>query len=183
MKEFRIYSDLHKGHIYEIKPEIKFSKNTVFLGDNFDIGNVSRKNLDGLKKLRLETIRKIKSVGGIYISGNHSLTTHHSATRDGILFLHGDIIHYGEKNSKLRRSKKPGKGSFYRAALWTWKKIKSGEHNNIRNKYLEKAKDLAMKNKCHTICLGHFHPRKLIDISYKGIRIIIVPRGMTKIKI
>ncbi len=183
MKEFRIYSDLHKGHIYEIKPEIKFSKNTVSLGDNFDIGNVLRKNLNKLRKLRLETIKKIKSVGGIYISGNHSLTHHHSVTRDGIFFLHGDVIHYGDKNSKLRRSKNPGKGKFYRAALRTWKKIKSGECNNVKNKYLKKAKDLATRNKCHTICMGHFHPRKLIDINYEGIRIIIVPRGMTKIKL
>ena len=112
MKQYTIYSDLHRGHPYEIKPKIKFSKNTVFLGDNFDIKNTSKKELSKVTKERAETIKAIKSTGGIYVSGNHSLKNlkDHQVIRDRILFIHGDIIDYGPiAAKKWRLSKTPGR--------------------------------------------------------------------------
>jgi UDP-2,3-diacylglucosamine pyrophosphatase LpxH len=185
MKQFTIYSDLHRGHPYEIKPKIKFSKNTVFLGDNFDIKNTSKKELAKIKKERTETIKAIKSTGGIYVSGNHSLKTlkDHRVIRDRILFLHGDIIDYGSKAAKnWRLSKTSGKNEPYRKVLEIYRKIYP-RHRKPNKKAIDKAVELAKKNNCHTICMGHFHPKKVIDIKKNKVRIVIIPRGRTKIKL
>ena len=77
MKEYTIYTDLHIGGQWEINPfikksdgkEIKFSKNTIFLGDNFDLRNAFKTNAwmqishltpDESKELYIEIISSIQ---------------------------------------------------------------------------------------------------------------------------
>ncbi len=184
-KEFIIYSDLHIGGPKEIRMPFLFSKNTVFLGDNFEIKNSLRSNLVNIKRLRKETRKKCLKNGGIYVSGNHSLQNKDLQFKRGkILFLHGDLIHYGKEGAEKWRKKKQGKSKTYWYLLKYYKKIVSDDRvNPLEIRYLEGAYSTAIKNNCNVVLMGHFHKKKLIDIKYKGIRIIIVPRGKTIIRI
>lgn len=186
MKEFIIYSDLHKGHTYEMKLKIRFSKNVVLLGDNFDVKNILKKELSGLIEKRTRAMEMVKSAGGIYISGNHSLEKlgECCVVRNGILFLHGDTIEYGISGAnKYRTWGSPGKSAFYKKIHGILRQRWLDECNSVNKRYLNRARNLAIKNSCHTVCMGHFHPRKIIDKDSGGIRIVIVPRGVTRIKL
>lgn len=185
MKSYIIYSDLHIGHPYAIKVKPKLSKNTVFLGDNFDIKNSPKAKVKKIIGERAKTIKDLKLAGGIYVSGNHSLSdSDRSVVRNKIIFIHGDEVMYGVAGANYwRESGSPGKGPIYRSALGAWRKIRSDKCDNIEDKYLDAARTLAKANNCHTICMGHFHPRNIIDDKKDGIRVVVVPRGETKIKL
>jgi UDP-2,3-diacylglucosamine pyrophosphatase LpxH len=185
-REYIFYSDLHIGGPNEIRIPFLFTKNTVFLGDNFEIKNSLRSNLFNVKKLRAETKEKCLKKGGIYVSGNHSLQDKDLQFKRGkMLFLHGDLIHYGKDGSKKWRNKKEGKSKLYWHLLKYFKKIVPDDKrvNPLELKYLERVYKTAKKNYCETVIMGHFHKKKLIYIKYKGIRIIILPRGETRIAI
>jgi len=187
METYFIYSDLHIGHPYEIITEFIFTKNTVFLGDNFDIKNALKSEVSKTIEKRNNTIKKIKEVGGIYVAGNHSLKNLEDCVtlRNKILFLHGDIIGYGEERAKKFRSKgNPGKSWLYR--LWLdiiMNKLGINSTPWIRNKWIKKAVEMAKVYKCNTVCMGHFHPKKLFDKKINKIRIVVLPRGKTEIKL
>ncbi len=186
-KELVIYSDLHIGAPTEIKEKIICTKNTIFLGDNFDLKNTLKNNLNEIEKLRLETIQNCRKVGGIYISGNHSLESIKSnfyQIRESVLFLHGDVIDAGIGRANIwRKIFRKGKSKLYWLLLREYRKYFSGETSSFKKRYFERAYNLAKINKCHTIVMGHFHPKKLIDLNYNGVRIIFVPRGKSKIKL
>lgn len=189
-----VYSDIHWGHPYEKKEinhrEILIDKDAVFLGDNWDIGDAPLKQLERLNSEREETIKKVREIGGIYVSGNHSLVPLIYPRGDiridnRVLYTHGDIIDYTlEGATKRREEKTPGRNPL----SWNMLKIAraiypGGGKQMIGEKYLRRAQVLAKENNCHTICLGHFHPRTLIDIKDNGVRTIVVPRGITKIEL
>ncbi|MBU0536110.1 MAG: hypothetical protein KKE20_04040 [Nanoarchaeota archaeon] len=182
--QYTIYCDLHIGGPHEIKEPLTFSENTVFLGDNFDLKNSLRKNLPEIEAMRSSTILKCRRSGGIYITGNHSLQINDlSEIRDGVLFLHGDLVHKGlERAKKWRLSHKKGKSSFYWNILRMYYRL---FHDPIfvLKRHIRKAYSLAKENSCHTIVLGHFHPRNLIDLKRDNIRIVILPRGVNQISL
>lgn len=186
-KEFTVYSDLHIGAPNQINKKLIFNEYSVFLGDNFDLKNVLNKNLRSLEELRLNTIKNCMKSGGIYISGNHSLEPIKKKfyqIRKGVLFLHGDIIRLGFNKANLwRKSNKKGKSKIYFSLLKFYRKYFHGNMILFKKRYVKDAYALAKSKGCHTIVLGDFHPKKLIDLNYKGIRIIFLPRGESKIQI
>ena len=187
MKEYTVYCDLHIGGTYEIFPKFVFGKNTAFLGDNFDLKNTLKIELPVIERLRKEVMNKCKKNKCIYVAGNHSLEKLKNKfyqIRENILFLHGDIIQKGFKKAELWRERySEGKSHIYWDLLKLYRKIFSGHLIILKRKYIKRAYELAMKNKCHTIVMGHFHPRKIIDLKKKEVRIIFMPRGVSKIKI
>lgn len=184
MEKYTIYSDLHIGAPHELEYKIKYTKNTVFLGDNFDIKNTIKNELHEIESFRKKTIDRLKKVKGIYISGNHSLSPFKKnlfCVRKGILFTHGDLIDYQEKKGKKWRRKKKGVSKiFLRFLRIVHKFIK---HKPILQRHIRRAYSFAKSNNVHTIVMGHFHPKRIIDIKFKDVRIIFLPRGLTKISL
>ncbi len=190
MKKYTIFSDYHIGHPYALKPNFSFSENTVFLGDNFDIKNALKKDLDKITRLKKETIDNCKKGNGIILYGNHSLEpiTNRSglfAIRDNVLFTHGDIIQWGSKRTHFYRTfYSPGKSKFYWVLLKWWRNLFPGNITKLSKKQIRRAVKLAKQNKCKTIVMGHFHPSKgIIDLKEEGIRIVVVQRGKAVIRL
>lgn len=191
-KEYTIYSDLHIGGQLEQNPfgdkKLKFGKNTIFLGDNFDLENVQYRKLDEVVKLRKDIAEKVFAAGGVFIDGNHELfpikKEESFVVRDGILFLHGDVIAYGFKGAyKWRARKYRGKGDLYWGLLKIVREFYKGHQDKISNKKINRAVHLAKSFRCHTIVMGHFHPRNLTVIKKDKVRIVMIPNGVLKIEI
>ncbi len=101
-KKFIFYSDLHIGAPNEIKVKLKLTKNTVFLGDNFDIKNSKIYELEKIKSIREKIRKTLLKKEGIYLSGNHSRQSKDIYCKRGkILFTHGDLVHYGEEKTMV----------------------------------------------------------------------------------
>ncbi len=181
-KEFTIYSDLHLGAPNEIKLKFHLTKNTVLLGDNFEIKNSKIDRLDKLSSMRDNVRKKCLKKGGIYLSGNHSVQMKDLYCKRGdVLFTHGDFVHYGKERAIEVRKKHRGKSALYWALLKILRTFYESRMNPLKAKYLERMYALAKENNAKIIVMGHFHPRSIIDINYKGIRMIVVPRGKTKL--
>ncbi|MBD3313540.1 hypothetical protein GF345_03790 [Candidatus Woesearchaeota archaeon] len=182
MAHYTIYCDLHTGAPHEIPlDEFTFTKNTVFLGDNFDLKNCLKTDLEAIIAKRQDVMERCRRTGGIYVTGNHSLDDNHLYdTRDGILFMHGDLaINHSAKRNTSRRM---GRSRI----AWSYLKIYYAvvpDSIPVFNSLLRKAYALAEENDCHTILMGHFHPMRMIEKDYKGKRIIIMPRGKNEISI
>ena len=190
MKEYTIFADYHIGHPFGIEPAFSFNENTVFLGDNFDVKNALKNKLSEIVRLREKTINNCENSGGIYISGNHSLEpiTNKSkliAIRNGILFTHGDIIGFGSKSANLYRTLfSPGKNKFFWVILKGWRKLFPGTSSRFTKKQIKRMIELVKQNNCKTLVMGHFHTKNgVIDFVKNGIRIVVVPRGKTVIKL
>jgi len=181
-QEFIIYSDLHIGAPNEIPCTFHFTKNTVLLGDNFEIKNSKIDELDKIILLRDNTRKKCLKKGGIYLSGNHSVQMKDlSYKRGNVLFTHGDFVHYGEEKAKKVRSIKKGKSFLYWILLAFIRIFYESRANPLKAEYLQRAYTLAKEKNAKVLVMGHFHPTSIVDISYRGIRIIVVPRGKTKL--
>lgn len=186
-REYLIYSDLHKGGPHQINEEFIFTDKTILLGDNFDIKSVLRKDLESLRKARSKAIWRCKNRGGVYISGNHALVPFDEnlgyAIKEDVLFVHGDVIAWGMLMAKFQRKFfRPGKSFTYYQILKFIKRVYP-EKNRIKKTAIKRAHKFALKNNCKTIVMGHFHPKKLIEVNHEGVRIIFVPRGKTVLEI
>jgi|GEM_PF-2180483 len=194
MNEYTIYSDMHIGGQLEINSfgekfdgsKNKFSKNTIFLGDNFDFRNALHKNLKKLKKLRAEIKRKVVDAGGIFIDGNHEVfplkKEDSFIVRDGILFIHGDVIEWGFKKAhRYRKKNYHGKSIFYWKILHAFRNLCEGNKDKLTKKQINLAVRLAKDFGCKKIVMGHFHPKKNILINKNEIQIVAIKKGITKI--
>jgi hypothetical protein len=194
-EKYIVYSDLHIGGQLEINPfnfnrekrtkKLQFSKNTVFLGDNFDLENALHRRVHEITELRKDIAEKIFKAGGIFIDGNHELFPMRDesfAVRKNILFLHGDIIAWGSKKAqKWRLKKRKGKGELYWGLLKMFRGVFPGERNNLKNREIDRAVKIAKSFSCSTIVIGHFHVKNLTIILKESVRIIVVPRGICKL--
>ena len=184
MTEYTIYSDLHMGAPHEIKAELEFREGSVFLGDIFDLKNCHKRDLESLTRMRHDAIEECSRTGGIYVTGNHSLEDNHLYdTRDGVLFMHGDLVQANPEKALTWRTR-PAMG---KSGL-RWKSL--GMFYNLMPKsiplfdmYFRRASNIAYENCCHTVVMGHFHPKKMVEKHYNGKRIIVMPRGRHKIDV
>jgi hypothetical protein len=183
MRKYTIYADLHIGRLLAIRPKFIFDKNTVFLGDNFDIKNTLRSKLDNLIKLRKETIKKCRDAKGIYITGNHSLsplknTDNRIAIREHILFTHGELIEWSSMRIKLfHLTSSQGKNRLFWIFQEQWRRLFPVTCSKLSKEQITRAVNLAKKYRCKTIVLAHLHPERLIKLHAGSINIVIVPQG------
>lgn len=114
-KEYIIYSDMHIGGPHQKNllgdlKNIKFTKNIIFIGDNFDFQHTQKRDLRNIIEFRKEVAEKVIKAGGIFLDGNHELFPLEKdsfySIRDGTLFLHGDIVHWGAKKAKKIQGQK-----------------------------------------------------------------------------
>ena len=184
MTKYKIFADTHIFSPIEIMREETLAepadRNTVFLGDIIDAANCKKSEVgfaDDLMNVLMKRHRKN------YISGNHSRLGMSGSimTQDGVVFTHGDLQANYKKWSKYR-SEPWGAGEFKRRFIIPF--IREAEliiNRKPSEDFLKAASDVARMFCCHTYVCGHFHHKELINISYNGIRIVIVPRGITNI--
>lgn len=181
MKTYKIYADLHFFGPHKINMTQHLSNtNSVYLGDIYDCSNCKKSDI----KTAMHYKKHLREhIGQRYVSGNHELDTVNQNYIDkGILFTHGDFVFWGKKKSLKFRNREAGSGTLkrffvkiihkYFRPLWSPK--------TLTGKQIDQAYNYARNLKCHTIVMGHLHPKKIINIKYRQVRIIVVPRGLTK---
>lgn len=181
MTLYSLITDLHLFGPYARKDSIEKTKNTILLGDIVEGANCKKSDVPRVEeKIRLLTLL----FGDKYIYGNHEregIKNNHYI-ENGIYFTHGDLESNYDKWMEYRFKKK-GAGWFKRNI---WSKIVN-EFDELerepKTNFLIEASHAAKIHGCHTYVCGHLHPKKLIDVTYGGVRIVIVPRGHTLINL
>jgi UDP-2,3-diacylglucosamine pyrophosphatase LpxH len=201
----KIYSDLHWGQTSEILKDVVPSSGVFFTGDIFDIKNTSKKIIKEQLNKQSSFIYRCKEVGAHYILGNHDLlpdnelnvayldenfkltnvlsyVPRHIVIGD-VLLTHGHYIAWDQVKIDEWKNKKPdGVGVFRKFTLSVQDMYKRGtwKPDAVES---ERAYQLAKTFSCKTVIFGHHHTETLVDIDYKGVRIINVPRGLTELSL
>lgn len=190
--KYKLVADIHIGSKYEIEEEVvrevlglPASKETILLGDIVDRTCCHKKDLVNVVKIQAHLMRLHRDN---YTDGNHeaNLPKAVGLTMNGILFTHGDDEANPTKWRKYRADHKLGGGAglFKRIAIMPFislfNELVGGKP---KEDFYKRAAFRAKANNCHTYVCGHFHPKKLIDIKYDGIRIIVVPQGITELEL
>jgi len=179
-RRFDVIADAHRKSPHEIK--VSLHNNEIILGDFYDLKNTLKYKLHQAED-EYENIKKI--YGERYLPGNHERDPYKNTFyEDGnVLFHHGHRI-FWSKEKVEKDAKKPRGCGYMRwiglsiiAPFRRMRLIQIG----VRKKHLERVYQLAKKHKCDTVVCGHAHPRKIIDKTYKGIRLVVVPRGRSVI--
>jgi predicted phosphodiesterase len=182
----RIYSDLHLGSPIEIKRKKlleEFPRNNVLLlGDIVDLANCKKSETALYFKMLQDLTDEHR---GNYIYGNHErmVPTDMYILGETFIAVHGDLQANPVKWKKYR-SEPWGAGFFKRKFIIPF--IHEAEEiidRKPKADFLERAWEVARYHQKQIFICGHFHPDKTIDMMYKGIRIIIVPRGYTELDI
>ena len=178
------YADNHFFGVDPIEDELEFGDNIYYMGDNVDVKNTLKSKVFEAQEFVAELE---KNAGDHYISGNHELNHRNMehVTEDGIYLTHGDIFSYGEEGAIEWRKKKAGKSKWWRCARGMQSKYKRKEgvgdkvgNEKFKEACIKKAKEFG----CHTVVIGHRHPKRLLKEVYKGITIYVLPRGKTIIE-
>lgn len=178
--KFKVYNDIHIFSSHEIKTIFDESKNVILNGDIVDLLNCKKSQVEEAK----EKIAQLKSIYGVrYISGNHELGFWNKYnTRDGVLFIHGDYILWGDEKSNKFRSQRPGSGWFKRHIAIPVIDAFRPKSGKLSFDQIKSCIDLLKVEKCHTIVMGHLHYKEVIDLK-GNMRIIVLPRGMHEIEV
>ena len=181
MKKYKFFNDIHKFGCYEIDCQLEFGEDCYYLGDNIDLSCC--KKSDVFRALECLEYYK-EQFKGRFVSGNHELGAVNHLKVDDILMTHGDYIFWPKIQADAYRNRNVGMSPAMRFLVW----LSVGEALSIRNWEISRlmkhrAFKLAKKHKCTTIVMGHWHPRTIQDFTYKGIRVIVLPRGKTEIEL
>lgn len=193
--KFNVIADTHYFGADPVKEDFSqllkkiddyFSK-TIILGDFIDLKNCEKKKLHEAKSL----FKLYKdSMGAKYLNGNHECQQDIDVplVTLGIGFMHGDRIFNGFLGHiESRRHPLDGAGKFQRLLKGAFSKLRNVVEWNDDKLDREDVKyeisKIAKEYGLHTIVCGHCHPSHVIDRMVEGIRIIIVPRGITTLEL
>lgn len=189
--KYMLVADTHLFSKYEV-PNIRqkvldlpANENTIFLGDIVDLSCCDKKNLDRARAVEKDLILKHRLN---YIDGNHNPRTvfGYYKIKGDILFTHGDIDADPVKWPKYRKKhlEKQGAGWFKKLFIMNtvslFNELVGGKP---KIEFFQRAAKRAKANNCHTYVGAHFHPKQLIDVKYDGIRIVVVPQGITEVEL
>lgn len=185
---YTIVADTHIGSKYQVDSDIidevmhlPKDDNTILVGDIVDRTCAPKDNLVGIASIEKFFI---DTHGDNYLDGNHEArcAVANGLFLRGLFFTHGDNEADPKKWRNYRASHKYGAGLFKRIAIMPFislfNELVGGKP---KEDFYKRAASRARMNRCHTYICGHFHPKKLIDTTYEGIRIIVVPQGITRI--
>lgn len=184
----KFYVDTHLGSpiemcVAEVVNE-PASSDTHLLGDIVDLANAAYSDLP--KYEALHTSLKMKH-GENYFDGNHERcdkvneviveTNSHS---DRWLFAHGDLEANPTKWEAYRQ-KSHGAGAFKRKFIIPFiaEAEKVINRADMKPDFLERVYQLCQTHSANHYVCGHFHPPRMIVTVYKGITVIVLPRGCT----
>lgn len=183
-KIYNCVADLHLHSAYEMELEqsVWSSENLILLGDLVDKKNTLKKNI----KKAQATIDSLKSLGVPYVASNHEgeqgLPDFYKDEETKVLFTHGHIVKANaEKYIKDAHTNWEGCSLF--------KYLLKGTYNRLprlvpfSSDDARRASDLAKSYGCTTIIMGHAHLERIFDEHVLGVRVVVVPRGLTKITV
>lgn len=181
----KIFSDLHFTAPHEMFYDL-FKENpeeVIITGDCVDIVNCDKKHCSYAHRL----IKLLKErFGDRYIFGNHeSMHGTMYFIHNGVYYTHGHLECWPEKKvekwlHKKHCTMKAWKKPFYKAKDKYRKYFKSFS-GKPSDEISDKMALAAQRQGCHTYICGHRHPAERIEYLHKGIKIIILPRGMTEL--
>lgn len=181
MRKFKFFTDVHEFGCYAMDCVWEFGKDCYYLGDNVDLACCSYEDVKKAKK-RLRFFKK--KFGKRYISGNHELEKANVLKVGKVLMAHGDYIFWPKVQADNYRARKPGINAFLQFVVWlTVGKVLATRSWGISRLARHRAFKLAKQHGCHTVVCGHWHPKELQDITHKGVRIVVLPRGKTEIEL
>lgn len=183
MKTLTVYNDVHLFGVHALDHiKFEYTNYDFHLGDNVDMKGVSKRKILQAK----DKLTEIKKFSKHYCSGNHELDTDpetiYHAFED-ILFTHGDYLVWGHEKADAWRKKEPGRSRWMRFALKIVYPLRRFKKLKISNDFKERCVEKAKEMNCNTVIMGHRHPKQLVDIEHKGVRIMILPRGKNTLEI
>lgn len=189
--KYTLVADTHLYSKYEVPNirqrvlDLQANDNTMLLGDIVDLSCCDKNSLQNAN--RVHEYLEAKH-GDNYLDGNHDPEYPIGTFKiiHGIYFTHGDIDANPIKWSKYRRNhlKKQGAGWFKKLFIMNtvslFNELLGGKP---KPDFFVRASVEAKKYNCHTYVGAHFHPKQLIDVNYDGIRIVVVPQGITEVEL
>lgn len=187
MERWIIYTDTHWNGP---TPSPMFTnkdlgKNTAFTGDIFEFKNIPKRSIDSCLSQFIKFLNKIEASGSVYVNGNHEVEVgriywgKRKEKREHILFEHGDQDGY--ENWYTRTA---GKGKWAIRAIKFKNLFRNGRGpKKLSVKFMDEAARRAKYAGCTTYVCGHKHPKNIIDVTHKGIRIVCCPRGRSEVNL
>lgn len=186
----RIANDIHLfgPHSFEnTEPSFLMSaldSDWWYLGDIVDLVYCKKKDVKIATEVRDYLMN---SRVGHYITGNHEMSYENMSRiiQDGVLLIHGDRVFDTDEHMDKYRSGKEEAGSnwFVRALVWAYETVCRGQPKILWNYKVPRAAEYAKDFNCHTVIMGHVHPRERFDEVIDGVRVVILERGYNEVEI
>lgn len=186
--KYKFVFDIHEGSTMQIAKcsDFKWDQADIIYGaDNIDMTNCKKSMVNHYQEL----IYKLKNIlGDRFLTGNHCAQRDSDRlykipnTRVGV--MHGDLIFWGKEKSQKYRNKKHGAG-FLKRGLWVnaLEALENGYDRKVNDDDLERFHALCLIYDVDRIIVGHLHPKRQIDIFYKGKHLTICQRGLTELEV
>jgi len=185
-----IFSDCHWFGPTPSEAVPEYGASVFYLGDNHEMKNIKKKDVSARIEEYNDFLSECLKTCTNVLTGNHEVSAGKDLCGVDVLkiearkvgFVHGDLVLWEPKKSAKWRARKCGL-SWFRIKLIHVKNLfrnKSGA-SALSSKQIELFSRFAKKHNVTTVVFGHTHPKKLIDETHEGIRLINVPRGRTKL--
>jgi len=185
-----VFSDCHWFGPTPSKVKPEFGKNVYYIGDNHEFKNIPKKRIKHFERVYKGFLISCKNSETNVLNGNHEVSVGAdllgvnslSIPNKNAMLIHGDLVLWPNKKFNSWREKKPGKSRrviFGIKIKNLWRNRKGS--TKLSQKKIELFSEFAKNMGVKTIIFGHTHPKRLIDETHNGIRIINVPRGKTEI--
>ena len=191
-----IFSDCHWNASTPVDVIKEFGSNVYYIGDNFEFKNIPKDRIGLYKNRYLDFLTHCYETDTKVLNGNHEVSIGKNYNNVETIFLdinevrlsdtervafeHGDIAMEGHDYHERWLNKKPGKSWHVRFGIYLKNKIRNKRGaTKLSKKKIFKLVARAKLLKVDVIIIGHTHPKRVIDETHSGIRIINVPRGKT----
>jgi hypothetical protein len=182
-QKITFFTDVHEFGPHEIAVEWEFGLRCFYLGDNVDLSGC-RKRMFAKAWQRFRFYQRMFKER--FIRGNHELgNDNNDFLKYGRLLLtHGDYLFWSKARADRYRGREACVGFFtylFHMMVFGW--LLSLVSWPISRKVKERAYLLATKFNCDTVICGHWHPTKTQEVLYKGVKLIVLPRGKTTLEL
>lgn len=189
--KYTLVADTHLFSKYEV-PNIRqrvldlpANENTILLGDIVDLSCCDKNSLQNANRVHEYLEEKH---GTNYLDGNHDPEYPIGTFKilNSIYITHGDLEANPEKWPQYRKKHLKKQGAGWLKKLFIMNTVSLFNEligGRPKIEFFQRAAKRAKANNCHTYICGHLHPKKLIDVNYDGIRIVVVPQGITEIEL
>lgn len=175
-----VFTDIHKYAPNEIPMrEPGDGEAVIYLGDIVDMAYCKEE----MWEVALKDISDYSR--HTYIYGNHERAGNieRLAIMGKTLFAHGDMQSNPDKWGAYRQ--KPFGAGFFKRNIFA-KIIEIAEkviERPMKKEFLDRAAALAKEYGCVTYVCGHFHVRSIEMAIHRGIKIVVLPRGESRVYI
>lgn len=192
--EIIVYADCHRFGPSPVNVKFEFGSNVFYIGDNHELKNIKKSKVNRRVGSYKQFLKVCKETNTNVLAGNHEVSpgTIYCGVRTivkeingkKVLFVHGDYPLWEEAKRNKWHNRHAGIGRFTLFGI----KIKNTlrDHSgskSLSNKKIDIFTSLAKEYGCDIVVFGHTHPKKTIDETHNGIRIINAAKGRNIINI